>query len=233
LESVYPFADATRRPAALAVTSAVKPETAFKTGTQLVSAIDRDLPLPDFDAGVAALSGTDVGTATHVVMERLDVKRPCRGDDLDRQIAALVDQGHLTAAQAASVDRAGIEWFMDCPAGTIVRSARLLLREVPFCLLPGDPALSGRPDLDNSDRTVLRGGIDLLAIDEQDRVAIIDYKTDRVFGDDLLARVATYRNQLLVYSEAVRRLAKRPVIGCWLAFLTARELHDVRDTAAS
>jgi ATP-dependent helicase/nuclease subunit A len=78
-----------------------------------------------------------------------------------------------------------------------------------------------------SDRTVLRGGIDLLAIDAQDRATIIDYKTDRVSGDELEQRVAVYRKQILLYSQAVRRLTGRAVVACWLAFLTARKLRDV------
>ena len=241
LQSVYPFTEATRRPAAMAVTTAVKPDkrhTVPETscipflvpgpaGAQPISTMDRDLPLPAFVRGAAALSGADVGTATHLVMERLDVMRPCRGDDLEQQIAALVDQGHLAVEHAASVDRAGIEWFMDCPAGRVVRSAKLLMREAPFCLLPREMAWAQLPDVDNADRTVLRGTIDLLAIDQQDGVAIIDYKTDHVSGAELLDRVAIYRKQLQVYGEAVRRLAKRPVVACWLAFLSARELHEV------
>jgi ATP-dependent helicase/nuclease subunit A len=181
---------------------------------------------------VVALSAADVGTATHAVMEHLDVSRPCRGDDLESQIAEALDRGHLTKELADRVDRAGIEWFMDSPVGQIVRSARLLLREVPFCLLPVDPELTGQADLDACDRTVLRGTIDLLAIDQHDRVAIIDYKTDRVQGDDILARAATYRKQLLVYSEAVQRLGKLPVAGCWLAFLSPRQLHEVKNINA-
>jgi ATP-dependent helicase/nuclease subunit A len=116
---------------------------------------------------------------------------------------------------------------MDCPASRVVRSAKLLMREVPFCLLPREMAWAQLPDVDNADRTVLRGTIDLLAIDQQDGVAIIDYKTDHVSGAELLDRVAIYRKQLQVYGEAVRRLAKRPVVACWLAFLSARELHEV------
>jgi ATP-dependent helicase/nuclease subunit A len=104
---------------------------------------------------------------------------------------------------------------------------------VPFCIVPRDETSTSRLATDTLDRTVLRGTIDLLAIDEQDRVAIIDYKTDRVSGDDLLARVAAYRKQLEMYSQAVRRLAKRPVVACWLAFLTARELHNVADMGQS
>jgi ATP-dependent helicase/nuclease subunit A len=101
-------------------------------------ALDGDLPLPAFARGVKNLAGTDIGTATHLVLEWLDVKRPCRGDDLERQIARLVESGRLPADHAAGVDRAGIEWFMDSPAGQVVRSAKQLLREVPFCLFRSD-----------------------------------------------------------------------------------------------
>jgi ATP-dependent exoDNAse (exonuclease V) beta subunit len=57
---------------------------------------------------------------------------------------------------------------------------------------------------------------------------IVDYKTDRVFGEKIEDRVELYAGQLKLYAAAVRRITGRPVNGATLVFLTPKQVRDVR-----
>ena len=82
------------------------------------------------------LAASDRGTATHLVLEHLDFSRPCRGEDLQRQIEKMLQRRLISEPEAAAVDQASIAWFIDSDFGKLIR--RLppedVIRELPFNL---------------------------------------------------------------------------------------------------
>jgi ATP-dependent helicase/nuclease subunit A len=73
---------------------------------------------------------------------------------------------------------------------------------------------------------LVRGIIDCL-VDDGGAWEIIDYKTDLVSGDALIARAAEYKGQLHIYADAVEAIWHRKVTHRWLAFLSARQIVEV------
>jgi ATP-dependent helicase/nuclease subunit A len=94
-----------------------------------------------------------------------------------------------------------------------LRSAEILGRETPF-LMPWN------------DR-IMEGVIDLL-YEHDGLLYIADYKTDRIEKADLAKAAETYRHQIEIYSEAVRRTLKRDVAGFKFIFLRLGEAFEVR-----
>jgi RecB family exonuclease len=72
--------------------------------------------------------------------------------------------------------------------------------------------------------TLLRGQIDLW-FEEQGRLVLVDYKTDRYLDE---ARIAAYEQQLRLYAYALSRGLSRPVDEAWLFSLREGEPHEVR-----
>ena len=70
---------------------------------------------------------------------------------------------------------------------------------------------------------MLRGRIDLL-VRERDSVVIVDYKTDRVTADQLEARKDSYRPQVHLYRDAIKKLTGLEVATVYLIFLAPRLL---------
>ena len=69
---------------------------------------------------------------------------------------------------------------------------------------------------------LLQGVIDCM-IEENGEITIIDYKTDRVRGEETLERAKGYAKQLEAYAYAAHRMTGRPVRECVLYFVYSGE----------
>lgn len=127
-------------------------------------------------------------------------------------IADLYDEGLLTGEEAAllAVNAGLFSSFFIHPLGQrllrAVREGRPVYRELPFTMSAGDPE-------DMKDGLVLVQGMVDLAFIEQDKVILLDYKTDRLHGplprqdEEMKDR---YGLQITAYAEALRRGIKLP-----------------------
>lgn len=199
----------------------------------------RALKAPSFALEPGGLDATAVGTASHELLQRLDLRRRLDVDDLRAQCAALAADGTLSPQEAAVVDLDAIAWFFADELGQRLRRAAAsdparVLREWPFVLgvEPSryDPAAAG-PDA--QDVMLVRGIIDCLFRPADARQTggdaapaadweILDYKTDRVTGAALDDRAREYAGQLQIYAQAVEAAWRQRPRLAWLVFLHAR-----------
>jgi ATP-dependent helicase/nuclease subunit A len=226
-EIPYPNKADTQRAAARSVTELAKqtPADEFalqEFGAEIPGKPQRKLDFPRFFAAVSTPHPTDIGTATHLVLQHWDFSAEKIDDaHVQRQIHALVDRKIIPAAQAEWVDRAAIKWFLESDVGRELRKSHSQLqRELPFSLAWDDSSQSPRGGLD---RVMVRGRIDLL-FPTGGGVAVVDYKTDDVSGPALLSRAETYRGQMRFYRQAIESVAGKKVAGIHLVFLKARQI---------
>ena len=59
-----------------------------------------------------------------------------------------------------------------------------------------------------------------MLIQTPDGLIIIDFKTDRVTGEQVYKRAEIYRGQLELYGRAAESILKMKTISKWLYFLT-------------
>jgi len=194
------------------------------------------LPPPAFMLSTAgAATPADRGTATHLVLQHLDFSPAAPG--LSQQIAAMVQQKHLTSLQASLVDQGAIDWWLQSPEGALVRQHHdKLLRELPFYLaLPPSPAMLAQAGADPSiltaslDNLMVRGRMDAV-LPLPDGIVIIDYKTDRRVPDPSHPRYAGYQRQCEFYRHAVEKLQQGRVSAVYLVFLAARRIIAVKSS---
>ena len=230
----YPYAALTGVAAAGAVTSlaphsaAPPSQPATPTDPPLARVLDR----PKFlTRGTRPASATDRGTATHVVLEHLDFAAVRTDADVRALVVKLTRDGRLTEELAGEVDVGTITWLLSSDLGNRLRAAGSgLRREVPVYFLEpsGNAAAASLTTLTTGpmDEVMARGRLDLL-VPEGDGWSLVDYKTDRVDGEQIDGRAATYAGQLRLYAAAIRRITGQPVIGATLVFLTPRQLRQV------
>lgn len=183
---------------------------------------------PRFATDGAAPLPTERGTWTHLLLQHLDLSRPCDLHDLRAQLKALSERLRLAPDQLAAIDIESIAWFFTEPPGRELRDARdRLLRETPFVLSVSphryDPAAAAR---DGGDFLVVRGVIDCLYSTAEGWV-VLDWKTDTVGAAGLAERITTYTPQLDIYAQAATELLREPVYRRRLVFLAARHVADV------
>ena len=176
------------------------------------------------------LTGAMRGTAFHLVMELLDFascpENGSRSKWLGEEIGRMQQEGKLRPEQARSVYKKGILAFLDSRLGSrVVRAARrgCLHRESQFVM--SVPAEMIDPLCTGYDEVVVQGIVDAW-FTEDDKIVILDYKTDRVSpdtGEETL--IGRYARQLEYYSRALSAATGLCVAENWIySFYLNREI---------
>lgn len=184
------------------------------------------LARPKFMSEVSAPTPTEIGTATHLVMQSIDLTTKPMPDNLETLIETLVNKGLLTTAVAAKIDRTSLLSFFTTELGEkILANPELVSREIPFSLLMDAKDLFYDMEEDGTDTILIHGIVDGF-LEEEDGVILYDFKTDHL-GKDLEGGrkrvVDNYRGQLNLYREALESIIGKPVKAVYLCLLSVGE----------
>ncbi len=157
--------------------------------------VERVLRLGSVDAGFGEAEPSrnralQIGNATHELLRRSAESRWAAPGPT--AVAGALARAGLEPADTSAADRVtgSVLAWLGSPLPGGLRGAGVRLRaEHPFLL--------------DVDGTVVRGSIDLLAERATGAPLVVDYKTDRLRGDDPAERAERYRTQRNVYAVAV------------------------------
>ena len=181
----------------------------------------RPLSQPKFRRESHGLLPTEMGTATHLVLQYLDFDDP----DIPGQVASMRGRRLLTEEQAAMVDIRGLKAFMESEVARSIRRGRNVRREYRFTLLMD--AQTYDPAACEEDTILLQGVVDC-CFETDEGIVVVDFKTDHVFTDEAIARrVESYRAQLVAYSLALEKVLEKKVIRRLLYFIPAGRTVEV------
>lgn len=165
-------------------------------------------------------SSVERGTAHHLVLQYCDFAKA--REDVRSEILRLRTEGILSDTQAELIDVAGLEKLLKNPLfDRIVRSPRVY-REERFTVKI--PASLVYDDADCDTQIVMQGAVDL-AFEEDGKLVIIDYKTDRV--RDINKLVELYRKQLILYKEALSQSLDIEVAECLICSVALNDCIGV------
>lgn len=151
----------------------------------------------------AAAIGSERGTAYHKVFELLDYENA----DIAAQIEGFVKNGFLSAERASYVKAEDIEAFCKSPLGQRMKKAGkagLLHREQQFVM---------GIDEDGEER-LIQGIIDAFFEEEDGRIVLVDYKTDRRKDEEYFRK--TYNLQQYAYKIAIENATGKKVKEAYL-----------------
>ena len=155
--------------------------------------------------------GAARGTAYHRVMECLDYTRVDRIQDIDSQIRRLVEQNKMAPEEGECIRRKDIFVFAESELGKRMQRAaneKKLYREQPFVM---KAEMKNLDTTWNGDETVLVQGIIDAYFFEEDKVVLVDYKTDRIAWGEEEKLADRYRIQLEDYASALERMLHKKV----------------------
>ena len=190
---------------------------------------DGDVTGSEGEAGRAdgSLGGAARGTVYHTLLSRLDLtdEAVTTGEGLARQLKECVAKGFLTENEAAVIIPRQILTLLQSPIGhRLIAAAKRsqIRREQPFTM--SVPASAIRPEWPEDETVLIQGIIDVW-FEEDGRLIVLDYKTDKVSADeDLIDR---YRVQLDLYAEALKRSTGKTVAGKYLYSFSLGRCIDV------
>lgn len=174
---------------------------------------ERIKPVPEFIEKPEA-DGISRGNAYHKVFELLDYDMAEDADSIRRQEKQWVDDGRISTEYVKLVNPDKYIRFLNTDLGKRMKTAfddNKLYREQPFTMEVKASEID--PEYPDNEKVLVQGIIDAFFF-EDDKVYIVDYKTDRVSSDTVL--VQRYSRQLELYCEALSRITGKECGGCYL-----------------
>ena len=184
-----------------------------------------DFKVPDFmhtaQVGVE-FSSSEKGTIFHLVMQLLDFARfkDILTDnarvrwEIENQINSLVGKKILSAEEANTINVTRIIKFIRSDIFTQILDAQSrgkLYREKAINYSIRVNELYPQENIDDDERLMLVGIIDLFFENENGKLILIDYKTDYVDENNLNEVVSRYRIQLEYYKKAIEAISGKEV----------------------
>ncbi|WP_439425607.1 helicase-exonuclease AddAB subunit AddA [Oenococcus alcoholitolerans] len=166
--------------------------------------IDLSLAEPDFlqkNQSDQKISSAQRGTATHLLLEKMDWNRQIDESYLQKLAEETIDDPQL----AASVDLSGIMWLVSSDLGRMIKKhVDSLQREQTFAMLI--PAGKLYKQVKSDDPVLVHGIIDGYFV-ENDGIVLFDYKTDQAYGQDYSQRLKKrYLGQINLYAQALQSI---------------------------
>jgi ATP-dependent helicase/nuclease subunit A len=135
-------------------------------------------------------------------------------DKLDADLEALVDKNILRPEELATVNRKWIADFVKTPIFERLSRAAgqgLLHRETAIDYNISLTEIYKDESIDETERIMLVGIVDVFFEDQDGDLVLIDYKTDYVSRDRYGAIVARYKPQLDLYARALEDISGKRV----------------------
>ncbi len=166
------------------------------------------------------LNAAEKGSAQHAFMQFADFA--AAGQDAQKEIARLVQEGYMLPAVAKAVDIKGVRTFLASPLAGRIAAAKQVLREYDFITtIPAGQVSCGLPPELASERVMVQGIADLVLVSDE-QIELVDYKTDRVKSTSEL--VVRYQKQLQMYAGAISKRWENKRIKCTVwSFALAKE----------
>lgn len=178
---------------------------------------DRQKAVPRFIREEDEVTGVFRGNAYHKFFELLDYGRVGNIGELRIQLDEYVADGRMSQEYAELINCNKFLNFVTTELGKNMSQAfndSHLYREQPFIMQVGADKVN--PDYPSDEKVLIQGIIDAFYI-KNDKVYIVDYKTDSVpadTGEEIL--ISRYRTQLELYAEAISKITDMEVADCFI-----------------
>jgi ATP-dependent helicase/nuclease subunit A len=161
---------------------------------------------PKFLSDEGGLTAAKIGSALHKIIEHIDLV----GGDVEGLISDLAGKNILSVEEAEAISREKIKNFLASPLAGRMRMAeseKKLFRETPFVLQI--PAVQVFAEARGDEKILVHGIIDCY-FEENGKIVLVDFKSDRIKGDanEWAKKHAT---QLKIYKQALQKATKLEV----------------------
>jgi ATP-dependent helicase/nuclease subunit A len=199
----------------------IKPQNRFVTDSLMTPRFMNEVSLP---------SATEIGTATHLILQQLDLNQPINQTVIEDKIAELVMTQVLDQAIADKIQVAMILDFFESDLGQLmVKYPEKVHREEAFSLLL--PAKGLFPTVKGDEDVLIHGIIDAY-FEIDNRVILLDYKTDYVLpgspAQGIEALISRYQGQVNLYAQALENILGKSVQEKYLYLLSIGQLVEIQ-----
>lgn len=178
---------------------------------------------PRFMQQSHSLSGAEVGTAMHAVMQHLPLDGPLDESAVALWLDKLTLEEKMTEQEAEAIDIKAIVSFLESEMAELIYKTPDVEREVPFTYtLKARAVYPDWKDHHTDEKVLIQGVVDCL-IHTDEGIIILDYKTDSLPEDEITkekqdALKERYSTQISLYKQAMEDIFRQPVKATYLYF---------------
>ena len=173
-----------------------------------------ELKKPKFMEESIALSKAEIGTAVHLVMQKLDFKENYTIEKIEEMLENLEQKEILTNQQKKAIPVKKIYQFSQSKIFKEAEKAKETYKEQPFYInIPADEIWGQAPfsKAQEKENILVQGIIDLYYITANGEIVLVDYKTDYVPDEDENYLKEKYSKQLELYKMAIEQALNKKV----------------------
>ncbi len=161
--------------------------------------------VPEFMEEETVFSNAKKGTLMHLFLQKLDIKEKYNIEKLEELKQKLIYSKIISEQEANLININKILKFTDSNFYNKISKCKIIEKEKPFCMKISAEEIGKSKE----DELLVQGIIDLYAIDNDDEIILIDYKTDFVQDENVL--IDKYIKQLEIYKKALEEGLNRKV----------------------
>ena len=164
------------------------------------------------------------GTIIHLIMKNLDFSKEYQLKDIEDLVETLKNKEIITGKEADSVDKNQILQFTKSEIWNELKNAKSYYKEEPFYI--NVPAKEIE-DTDSNENILAQGIIDLYYITAEDKLVLLDYKTDLVKSGEEDILINRHKDQLLLYRDALENSLNRKVDKIYIYSVTLGKIVTI------
>ena len=144
----------------------------------------------------------------HLFLQKLNLKQEYNLNELECLKQELISKAFITSEEAEYINLEKIEKFLKSKLTQQIKACIVIEKEKAFC----KKVLAKEVYNNAKDETILvQGIIDLYGITNDNKIILVDYKTDFVQEGNEKELVEKYLNQLRIYKEALEEATEKKV----------------------
>lgn len=154
------------------------------------------------------LTGAEKGTLLHLCMQKLDNKKEYNAEEINKLIQDLVSKEIITPLESENINVNSILRFTESYIWKELKQAKEIYKEKPFYININAKEIYNE---ETDEKVLVQGIIDLYYIDKNDKLILLDYKTDYVENKDEKELILKYKSQLDIYKRALEQALEKNV----------------------
>lgn len=164
---------------------------------------------PKFMQEEQRLSQMQKGTVMHLCVQELDETKDYTIEEIEKWVQQLYLKQMITQVEKESIDIEVLYQYTKSELWKELKQAKEVHKEQPFYL--NIPAKKINKEAQEEEKILVQGIIDLYYIDKEDRLILVDYKTDSKRSGETKTLEEKYEMQLSIYKEALEKALGRKV----------------------
>lgn len=155
------------------------------------------------------LTGAQKGTLIHLCLQKMKETEEYNLEKITELIEELKDKEIITEIEAQNIDKEKLLEYTNSQLWTELKQAKEIHKEHPFYINIKASRIYNQINKEDDEDILVQGVIDLFFIDKDDKLILVDYKTDYVQNENEL--VEEYKGQLDLYKEALEQSLNKKV----------------------